>query len=79
MSAIIFKDCEWTSTSLWCSKACQLTNAKAHVFSDSVLCVGKMGDDPIATWKSKIRRFSENADGVRVENIPRKSNERPIV
>ena len=79
VSTIIFKDCEWTSTSLWCSKAYQITNAKAHVFSDSVLCGGKMGDDPIATWKSKIGRFSENADGVRVENIPRKSNERPIV
>ena len=79
VSTINFKDCEWMSTSLWCSKAYQITNAKAHVFSDSVLCVGKMGDDPIATWKSKIRRFSENADGVRVENIPRKSNEGPTV
>ena len=45
VSTTIFKDCEWMSTSLWCSKAYQLTNAKAHVFSDSVLCVGKMGDD----------------------------------
>ena len=46
------------------------------------LC-GKMGDDPIATWKSKIKWYSEkqslqgyesnwrHADGVRVESIPR--------
>ena len=43
---------------------------------------GKGGDDLIATWKSKIKWYSENkhfedesnrrnADGVRVENIPR--------
>ena len=47
-------------------------------------CVGKMGDDPIAIWKSKSKWYSEknnhllqryesnwrNTDGVRVENIP---------
>ena len=47
-------------TSLLCSKAYQITNAKSHVFSDSVLCVGKMGDDLIATWKSKIQWYLEN-------------------
>ena len=56
---------------------------ETYIFSDSVLCVGKMGDDPIATWKNNSKRCSENkslegyesnrmnADGVRVENIPR--------
>ena len=39
----------------YCEKAYQITNAKAYVFSDSVLCVGKMGADTIATWKSKIK------------------------
>ena len=53
-STSAFKDATWMSTCLLCSKACQFTNAKIYVFSDSVLCVGKMGDDPIATWKSKI-------------------------
>ena len=42
------------STSLMCTKGFQIANAKAHVFSDSVLCVGTMGDDPIAIWKIKI-------------------------
>ena len=50
----------WMSTSLLTSRAYQYTNGKAHVFSDSALCVGKMGDDPIATWKSKIKGYSEN-------------------
>ena len=50
VSTINFKDFTWMSTSFLCSKAYGITN----VFSDSVLCVGKMGDDPVATWKSKI-------------------------
>ena len=48
------------STSLLCERAYQITNAKAYIFSDSVLCVGKMGDDFIATRKSKIKWYSEN-------------------
>ena len=48
------------STSLLCEKAYRITNAKVHVFSNSVLCVGKMGDDPVATWKSKIEWYSDN-------------------
>ena len=38
----------WMSTSVLCCKACQITNTKAYVFSDSVLCVGKMEEDPSA-------------------------------
>ena len=81
VSTINFKDCTSMSTSLLCSKAYQISNAKAHVFSDSVLCVGTLGDDPIATWRSKIMVLGKqsrqgcesnrwHADGVRVENIP---------
>ena len=47
VNTINFKELTWMSTSLLCSRSCQITNAKAYVFSDSVLCVGKMGDDPI--------------------------------
>ena len=50
VSTIRFKDLSWMSTSLLCSKGYQITNAKAYVFSDSVLCWGTMEDDPIATW-----------------------------
>ena len=69
-------------TSLLCEKAYRFTNAKTYVFSDSVLCVGRMRDDRFANWKRQIslvfgkhslqRDESNrwNADGVRVENIP---------
>ena len=61
----------------------ELQHEKMLIFSDTVLFVVKMGDDPIAVWKSKIKMvFGKqllqgtesnrwNADGVRVENIPR--------
>ena len=54
-NTINFRELAWMSTSLLCSKAYQYINAKGCVFSGSVLCVGKMGDDPIATWKIKIK------------------------
>ena len=73
VSKINFKDCLWMSTSILCSRACQITNAIAYVFSDSVLCVGKMGSDLFATWKSKIKWYSENKhfkDLNRIDGMP---------
>ena len=59
VNTIDFKDLTWMSTSLLNSRAYQYSNVKAYVVSDSVLCVGRTGDDPIATWKSKIKLYSE--------------------
>ena len=73
VNTIRFKDSTWMWTSLLCSRAYRITHAKANVFSDSVLCVGKMGDDPVATWKSKIKLYSENnhfKDMNRIDGIP---------
>ena len=73
VSTIGFKDATWMSTRLLCEKAYQITNAKTYVFSASVLCVGKMGDDPVATWKSKIEWYSENnhfKDMNRIDGMP---------
>ena len=70
---LVFQDATWMQTSLLCDKAFQITNTKAYVFSDSVLCVGKMGDDPLATWKSKIKWYSENKhfrDMNRIDGMP---------
>ena len=73
VSTINFKDATWMSTSMFRQKAYQITNAKTYVFSDSVLCVGKMGDDPIATWKSKIKWYLGNnhfKDMNRIDGMP---------
>ena len=58
VSTFDFQDATWMSTSLLCEKACRITNAKVYVFSDSVLCVGKMWQQrkkPIARMRAKIR------------------------
>ena len=81
---INFKELMWMSTSLLCSKACQITNAKPVSSLTQCSMWEKMGDDPIATWKRKngimvfrqqsLQGYESNrwhADGVRVENIPR--------
>ena len=68
-----FQDATWTSTSLLCEKAYLFTNAKTYVFFDSVLCVGEMGDNLIATWISKIEWHSENnhfKDMNRIDRMP---------
>ena len=51
---IIFQDLRWVSTSLLHSGAYQYATAKAYVFSDSVLCLGRMGPNPVESWKKQI-------------------------
>ena len=68
-----FQEATWMQTSLLCEKAYRFTNAKTYVFSDSVLCVGKMEDDPIANWKRQIQWYSENnhfKDMIRIDGMP---------
>ena len=60
ISVIDFQDLRWMSTSLLHSRGYQYSTAKVYVFSDSVLCLGKMGDDPVESWKSKIQWYSDN-------------------
>ena len=60
LSTAGFKDATWMSTSLLHSRAYQYSIAKVYVLSGSVLCLGKMGDDPVESWKSKIQWYSDN-------------------
>ena len=58
ISLIASRDPRWISTSLLHSRAHQYSTAKDYVFSDSVLCLGKMGDRPIESGKEKIQWYS---------------------
>ena len=60
ISLINFQDVRWVSTSLLHSRAYQYSSAKVYIFSDSVLCLGKMGDDPVELWKKQIQWYSDN-------------------
>ena len=54
ISLINFQDLRWVSTSLLHGRTYQYSTANAYVFSNSVLCLEKMGDDPVESWRSKI-------------------------
>ena len=60
MSLIDSKELRWISTRLLHSRAYQYANAKVYVFSDSVLCMGKMGNVSDESWKDKIQWYSKN-------------------
>ena len=73
VSTTNFKDCTWMSTSFLCCKAYQVSNVKAYVFSETVLCEGKWGDDLVATWKTKIKCFfckNHFEDMKRIDGMP---------
>ena len=51
-----------------------VSHAKVYVFSDSVLCLGKMNQKPISNtvWERKLGWFNRRrTDGTRVEHFPR--------
>ena len=55
------KDLRWISTSLLHSRAYQCSTTKVYAFSDSVLCLGKMGDNPVESWQKQIQCYLDNS------------------
>ena len=50
----------WRETTLLLTgKAVQFANAETYVFSDSVLCVGGISDEPVKAWESRTKWFLE--------------------
>ena len=60
VSLIDSQDLRWLSTSFLHSRAHQYATAKVYVFSDSVLCLGRMEDNTVESWKNQIQWYSEN-------------------
>ena len=60
LKIIEFEETTWRSMSLLCEGAYQITTAKVHVFSDSVLCMVEMRGDPNAAWMRKIKWYLQN-------------------
>ena len=59
ISLIHSTEIRWISTSLLHSRAYQYANDKVYVFSDSVLCLAKMGHNLVESWKKQIQWYSE--------------------
>ena len=51
VSAINWQQQTWQRTTLLTDKAVRLSNAKTYVFSDSVLCMGGIRQNPVKAWK----------------------------
>ena len=49
----------WRLATPLCDTAIEITNAKTYVFSDSVLCLGGISDQPVEAWKNKIKWYLE--------------------
>ena len=88
ISTVDFKYLTWMSTCLLCEKACHHSNAKACVFSDSVLCLGKWETILLQPGRGKFNSIGKrplqrnesnrwHCDGARAENIPRNHNVGP--
>ena len=60
ISLINFQDLRWVSTSLLHSRAYRYSTAKVYVFSDSVLCLGKMEENLVESSKKQIQWYSDN-------------------
>ena len=57
ISVINWQQHMWQRTTLLADEAVQLTTAKTYIFCDSVLCMGKVSDNPVKAWKEKIGWF----------------------
>ena len=74
ISLIDSEDLRWISTCLLHSPACQYVNANFYAFSDSVLCLGRIGRDPSMVFEQSFQRYESNwwkSHGVRVEDFHR--------
>ena len=59
LTTIDYKQPTWRSTTLLCDKAVEITNAKTHVFADSVLCLGGISTDSVQAWENRIKWYLE--------------------
>ena len=57
ISLMDWQEKSWKRTIVLNDRAVQLSTAKAHVYSNSVLCMGRIPDTPASAWKGKIDWF----------------------
>ena len=62
VSTMIYTFSPWMRSTLCLDQAIKWTKPQVHVYSDSVLCLGKMHGHSVATekWKSQIKEFQQS-------------------
>ena len=59
LTTIDWKQLMWKEASLFSDRAVQIATAQTYVFSDSVLCLGGISDEPVEAWECRIICFLE--------------------
>ena len=59
LTTIVWQQPMWRETTLLTDRAVQFATAKTYVFSDSVLCLGGISDEPVKARESRIKWFLE--------------------
>ena len=61
ISMIDWQHSSWKRTTLLTVRAVRLSTAKAYEFSDSVLCMGRISENPASAWTEKINLFMNSS------------------
>ena len=77
VSSMIYTFSLWMRSTLCHDQVIKLAKAKVHVYSDSVLCLGKIHDHSEANekWKSQIREFQQSNEYAELSGIDGEPNE----
>ena len=59
----------WRETTLLTGRAVQFATAQTYFFSDPVLCLGSVSDEPVKAWESRIKWFLETRYLKDLDNI----------
>ena len=59
----------WQRRTLLTDHAVELSTAKAYVFSDSLLCMGRISENPVSAWKEKIDWFMNSSQCRELDRI----------
>ena len=68
-------DLWWISTGLLHSRTYQYADADVYVFSDSVLCLARVGPNPAESWKKQTQWYSETNYSLELNRIDGKPME----
>ena len=69
ISVINWQESCWKRTTLLTDRAVRFSTEQANVFSESVLCIGRISENPISAWKEKIEWFMHSSQCRELDRI----------
>ena len=75
ISVIDWYQSSWKRTTLLTDPAVRSSTAKTHIFSDSVLCMGRISENPVSACKEKIDWFVNSSQCRELDRIDEEAME----